>query len=180
MLRLFVGLRPPPEIRAILMSVMGGVPNARWQRDDQLHLTLRFIGEVSPRTADEIALVLGGLKAGAPEVALAGIGRFDHGGRTDTIWAGVAPTGPLAALHRKVDRALVQVGMEPEGRAFVPHITIARLPRSAGRDPAIDAFVGRHAGLASPVFRLPHLTLFESQLGSDGADYLSLSRWPLD
>lgn len=177
--RLFVGLRPPPAIRALLLSATGGIAHARWQSDDQLHLTLRFIGEVDGRMADDIATALGQIHAAAPTIAINGVGRFDKAGRTDTLWAGVAPHDAIAALHRKVDHALNRCGLAPEARAFLPHITLARLPRSAGHGPEVDAFLARQGGLTSPPFALTHFTLFESELARDGAHYHSIARWPL-
>ena len=75
MLRLFVALRPPAAIREQLLGLMGGVPYARWQDDAQLHLTLRFVGEVDERTADDLTATLGSVHAPAPTVMLAGVGR---------------------------------------------------------------------------------------------------------
>ncbi|MBX9859665.1 MAG: RNA 2',3'-cyclic phosphodiesterase [Sphingomonas sp.] len=177
--RLFIGLQPPAVIRIALRAVMADVPAARWQHDDQLHLTLRYIGEVDARVADEVALAMSRVQACIPDVALAGVGRFDRDGRTDTLWVGLRPTEPLAALHKKVDRALVAIGLPPEGRAFVPHITLARLPRSQGAGPAIDAFLARHAALSSEPFVMPHLILYESHLGTGGSAYDIVARWPL-
>jgi len=177
--RLFVGLRPPPAIRNQLIATMGGIAGARWQDDDQLHLTVRFIGDVDSRMADDIAAALGQLHGDPIAVALAGIGKFDHHGRTDALWAAVRPHDALAALHRMVDHAIVRCGLPAEGRAYLPHITLARLPRSLGFGPEIDAFLARHAGLASPPFAFEHLTLFESTLGSDGARYDAIERWRL-
>lgn len=177
--RLFIGLQPPSAIRSMLRAVMGDVPGARWQRDDQLHVTLRFIGEVDSRLADDAVLALAGMRAPIPNVTIAGVGRFDRDGRTDTLWAGLRPVEPLAALHRKIDRALVTIGLPPERRAFVPHITLARLARAHGTGPAIDAFLARHAALQSATFVLPHLILFESHLGSGGSAYDIVERWPL-
>lgn len=177
--RLFIGLRPPPAIRALLLAAMGGVGGARWQDDDQLHLTVRFVGDVDARTADDIAAALGQVHAEPIEVAVKGVGRFEKQGRTDAIWAGVQPHDALAALHRKVDHAIIRCGLPAEGRAYLPHITLARLPRSLGMSPEIDAFLARNAGLASPLFRFEHLTLFESSLGSDGARYAPVERWRL-
>lgn len=177
--RLFVGLRPPPPIRALLRSVMDGVAGARWQSDDQLHLTLRFIGDVDRRTAEDIAVSLGNIRAPVPQISIAGVGQFEKQGRTEALWAGVMPHDALAALHRKIDYAMVRLGLPPEGRAYLPHITLARLPRSAGASPDISAFLARRAGLASTPFGLPHLILFESALMSDGARYDSIGRWPL-
>ena len=109
--RLFVAFRPPPGIRALLAAAMGDVPHARWQDDEQLHLTLRFIGEVDRPQAEDVAAALGRVRSEAPTIAIAGVGRFEKGGRTDAIWAGVTPFQPLAEIHARVDRALVQAGV---------------------------------------------------------------------
>ncbi|MGN6270517.1 MAG: RNA 2',3'-cyclic phosphodiesterase [Sphingomonas sp.] len=177
--RLFVALRPPPAIRASLAAAMGGVPHARWQDDEQLHLTLRFIGEVDRPQAEDIAAALGQVHAEAPVVAIAGVGRFTRAGRTDAIWAGVAPRQPLADLHARVDRALAQAGLAPDNRAYLPHVTLARLPRGAASEPAIDRFLAERAGLTSTRFALEALLLFESRLGHEGARYEAIARYPL-
>lgn len=177
--RLFVALRPPPAIRETLTDLGEGIAAARWQDDEQLHLTLRFIGAVDRPQAEDIAVALSGIAAPAPVVGLHGVGRFEQGGRTTSLWAGVAPHDALAHLARKVDRACVTAGLPAERRAFLPHVTLARLPRSAGRDPGIAAWIARHAGLHSAPFPLPHLVLYESHLGHDGARYAAIARWPL-
>jgi 2'-5' RNA ligase len=177
--RLFVALRPPPSVRAALAATMDGVPRARWQDDEQIHLTIRYIGEVDRRLAEDVVLALGHIHAAPIEIGLSGVGGFEHKGRTDALWAGVTPHDALAALHRKVDHALVRLGLEPEGRAYLPHFTLARLSRNAGVGPEIDLWRAAHAGLSSPVFRIEHLTLFESHLGGEGARYEVVERWPL-
>lgn len=179
MIRLFVALRPPPAIRSILLDIMEGVAAARWQDDEHLHVTLRFIGEVERPVAEDIAAALEQVHAPAPVVSLSGVGRFDRKGRTDTLWAGLAPHDALAALHRKVDQACVRAGLAPEHRAYLPHVTLARLPRSAGFGPEIDRWTADHAGLASAPFPLTHLTLYQSHLGRHGATYEPVARWPL-
>jgi 2'-5' RNA ligase len=177
--RLFAALRPPPEIRRRLAASMAGIPGARWQDDAQLHLTLRFIGTVERPVAEDVAAALAGVVAPAPEVAIAGVGRFERRGRTETLWAGVAPHDALAALHRKVDRALVRAGIAPDARAYLPHLTLARFSRSSADEVAIARWLADHSVLASPPFRFEHLTLFESHLGGDGARYEPIARWPL-
>jgi 2'-5' RNA ligase len=177
--RLFVALRSPPAIRVLLAATQGGVPHALWQDDDQLHLTLRYIGEVERPVAEDVALALGQIHAPAPSIALAGVGAFDKQGRVDTLWAGVTPHDALAALHKKVDQALVRIGLPPERRAYLPHITLARLPRTAGGDPAIDQWRARHAALSSDAFTPDALILYESRLGRDGASYEPVMRVPL-
>lgn len=179
MIRLFVALRLPPAIRQSLLDIMEGVPSARWQDDEQLHVTLRFIGEVERPVAEDVAVALSQVVAPAPTISLAGVGRFEKRGRTDALWAGVTPHDALAALHRKVDQACVRAGLAPEHRAYLPHITVARLARSAGSGAAIDHWLADHAGLASAPFPLPHLVLYQSHLGRDGAAYEPVARWAL-
>src|SRR3954470_7895666 len=103
--RLFIALRPPPAVRAAVSATMDGLPQARWQDDDQLHLTVRYIGEVDGRMAEDVVLAMGQVHAAPIDVALSGVGAFDKKGRVDALWAGVAPHDALAALHRKVDHA---------------------------------------------------------------------------
>lgn len=177
--RLFVALRPPADVRDLLADTMDGVGAARWQDDDQLHLTVRFIGEVDRRAADDVAQALSGIVAPAPLVALAGVGRFEHRGRTEALWAAVAPQDGLAALHRKVDRALVTAGLAPERRAYLPHVTLARMPRSAGAEIEVAQWLARHAALSSAPFRLGTMTLYESRLGRAGASYTPVADWAL-
>jgi RNA 2',3'-cyclic 3'-phosphodiesterase len=174
--RLFVGLRPPPVVRTALLELSGGVPGARWQSDDQLHITLRFIGEVDRPVAEDVALALAGIHAPPLEIAIAGVGQFDRRGRIHTLWAGLAPREGLAALHRKVDQALVRCGLEREHRAYLPHITLARMNAPAG---ATAAFLAQHAALASPPFQLDQFCLFESHLGHEAARYEAVECYAL-
>ena len=173
--RLFVALKPPPTMRDALLAVMGGVAHARWQTGDQLHLTLRFIGEVDRHQAEDIAAALGAVHHPAATLALEGIGQFDRKGRTDALWVGISPQEPVKLLHNKIDRALQRVGVAPETRAFLPHITIARFGRNAGD-------IGRFLESASvpPVTSaFNEFCLYESSLGSEGPIYSIIARYPL-
>ena len=174
--RLFVALRPPHSVRAALIAAMHGISGARWQDDDQLHLTLRFIGEVDRHRAEDIAAALGALHASAVTARIAGVSLFEHQGRPHMVGASVEPQTPLAALHRKVDQLLARVGVEPETRAFVPHITLARLNRSSG---PVAPFLALHSDLASPDFAFGHVTLYESEMGHGGSRYHPVARYPL-
>jgi len=174
--RLFVALRPPAEMRAQLLGLMGGVPGARWQSDDQLHLTLRFIGEVDRPQADDIAASLGTIDRPRPTIALRGAGSFGHKGRVHSVWAGVAPDEALHQLHDRVSRALVLAGVAVEQRAFKPHITLARMSKGCG---PVEPFLGRIAGLSSLGATIDAFILFESRLGHEGAAYDAVARYPL-
>ena len=174
--RLFVALRPPGEMRAQLLALMGGVPGARWQDDDQLHLTLSFLGEVDRPEADDITAALAAIDGPRPTIALHGAGSFDHKGHVHSLWAGVAPDAALRQLHNRVNRALLTAGAKPKQRAFKPHITLARLGRETG---PVGPFLARIAGLASPPVTLDAFLLFESRLGHHGASYEAVARYPL-
>lgn len=174
--RLFVALRPPRAIREMLISAMNGVSGARWQSDEQLHLTLRFIGEVDRHRAEDIAAALGAIYAPAVTARIAGVDLFERQGRPHMLWAGVEPHEPLGALHRKVDQLLARVGVAPETRAFLPHITLARLNRGSG---PVAPFLALNSDLASPPFEFGHVTLYESEMGHGGSRYHPVARYPL-
>ena len=174
--RLFVAIQPPALVRAHLLALMGSVAGARWQDDAQLHLTLRFIGEVDARLADDIAAALGTIRAAPLDLTISGIGHFDRKGRIDTLWAGITPVAEVTRLHAKVDQALVRAGLPPETRAYAPHVTLARFGREAG---AIDAFVAAHAGTPGPRFIATHFCLYESHMGHAGSSYDIVERYPL-
>jgi RNA 2',3'-cyclic 3'-phosphodiesterase len=174
--RLFVALRPPRLVRERLIATMSGVQGARWQDDEQLHITLRFIGEVDRRQAEDAALALAGIHAPPLTLRIEGAGSFDRRGRLNALWAGIRPHDEIARLHRKVDQALVRTGLPPEGRAYLPHITLARLGGGAG--PA-DRWLADHAGLVSELFEVAHLILYESHLGGEGPRYEPVERYPL-
>src|SRR3954465_4486669 len=149
--RLFVAIRLPQQVRARLLAAMGGVAGARWQSEDQLHLTLRFIGEVDRHRAEDVHAALGGVPFAPFTLALAGVGAFERRGEPTILWAAVAPQEPVKALHKKVDQALARIGLDPEGRAYAPHITLARLPRGAG---PVGHFLHAAGRLTSPPFEV--------------------------
>ena len=175
--RLFVAIRPPDRVRDLLLDTMGGVSGARWQTDDQLHLTLRFIGEVDRHTAVDIHAALGGIHHPRFEIALNGLGTFDRRGLAETVWVGVAPHEPLKSLHKKVDQAMTRVGIAPEQRAYLPHITLARLKRSSG---PVRNLLELSGGLRSEPFQVTEFALFESKLTPEGAVYTPIETYPLD
>lgn len=174
--RLFTAIRPPAEIRAQLLEIMGGVMAARWQSDEQLHLTLRFIGAVDARVAEDLALALGSVRFPTVKVKIDGLGVFERKGRAETLWAGVSGADDLIALHRKIEHALVRAGLQPEGRAYKPHITLARFGRRGGE---VSAFVAEHGGLSLPPFQATAFHLFESHTHSEGADYTIVESYRL-
>ena len=173
--RLFVAIRPPEEVREQLLDLMEGMPGLRWQDDGQLHLTLRFIGEVERPIAEDIALALQRIRFDRFALALNGVGRFEKH-RNGALWAGVTPKDPLKALNAKVERACQSAGLAPEHRAYHPHITLARWK---GRQSGLDRYLEQHAALASEPWEVGEFILYESRLGRDGAHYEPVAAYPL-
>ncbi len=175
--RLFVAFRPPAATRVLLLGMEADVRHARWQDDTQLHCTLRFIGEVDHHQAEDIAAALGRVRHPAMALRLGTIGVFERHGRIDTLWIGITPRGAIEPLHRQVDQSLRRVGVPPDTRAFVPHITVARFSRGAAPASGIVHAVKAPIGHA---FEVGHFELVESRLGSDRASYETIARYALD
>ncbi len=175
--RLFVAIRPPEDIRDLLIDAMDDSPELAWVGVDNLHLTLRFIGEVERPLAEDIAAALGRVRFDRFELRIAGFGAFERrsGG---ALWAGVEPRDPVAALAAKVERACVSAGLAPERRAFHPHITLARWKRRRTRE--VQSFLDRRKDLASEPFAVDRFILFESRLSRHGAHYEEVTVFPLD
>jgi 2'-5' RNA ligase len=174
--RLFVAIRPPEDIRDLLIDAMDDCADFRWQNDEQLHLTLHFIGEVDRPLAEDLAAALVAIRTPQFELRIHGTGRFEQRNSV-ALWAGVEPSAPLAALAAKVERVCQSIGLEPERRAFHPHITLARWKGRRSRE--IATFLDRTRGLTSPPFAVDSFTLFESRLSRHGAHYEEAASYAL-
>ena len=175
MLRLFVGIPFPPELKMRLSQLCAGVPGARWIDPGNFHLTLRFIGEVGEDLAADIDAALSRLRARPFVLQLAGTGVFDNGRLPRSLWVGVERNPALAALHGKIEQALIRTGLPPEPRRFSPHVTLARLKHPA--PDRIAAYLAASAQFrAAPleVDRFSLIASLQTKAGSvyeDQADY---------
>lgn len=177
MMRLFVALALPDPIAESLLLLQGGVPGARWNEREQLHLTLRFIGEVDGRDATAIDDALASIHAPRFALELKGVGEF--GGRNPrALWAGVREDSAVQHLQRKIESALQRVGIPAEERKFAPHITLARL-RSAPRD-RIITFLTTYALYASRPFEVNAFILYSSQMTPNGSLYRAERSYALE
>jgi len=125
--RLFVAVDLPEEVRRELSSLCCGLPGARWLPPEQLHLTLRFIGEVDPETGRSVAEALDDVALTPFSLRLRGLGFFPPRGQPRVLWAGVERSEALSRLQRRVETVLTRAGLAPEGRKFMAHVTLARL-----------------------------------------------------
>jgi 2'-5' RNA ligase len=178
-MRCFVAFELPETVRRDLQAVARQLPAAadvRWVRKDQFHVTAKFLGDVDAAAADRWAELVRGLALPAISVRLDGLGCFPGHGAPRVLWAGLAgDTVAMAELVRELDRSGRQLGVEPEPRGFTPHVTIGRVrsPRASRR---LVAEIERLSpGVAGESFRVPALTLFRSELLSDGSRYTALA-----
>ena len=167
-MRLFVALSIPDDLAQPLMLLQGGVPGARWQSRDQLHLTLRFIGDVDGRDARALGDALAGIDAPAFDLQLHGVGQFGNK-QPHALWAGVRRNELLEHLQRKVDSAIRRVGQPQDAHKFMPHVTLARL-RHPDTDKVIE-WLTQHALYTSKEFEVGAFHLYSSKLTSDGSIY---------
>lgn len=177
MIRLFVALDFPPEVRERLAGLQGGVPGARWSEPDTLHLTLRFIGEVPENQGQDIDAALAGIDAAPFPLTLDGVGSFGHGRGARVLWAGVEHSTALAHLAAKVESALVRAGLPADERKFTPHVTLARL-RDANAERVVRFLSERGFFRAGPML-MDHFVLYRSHLGKGGSVYEPLAAYPL-
>jgi 2'-5' RNA ligase len=177
MIRLFVALDFPADVRERLAGLGGGVPGARWNEPASLHLTLRFIGEVPDDTAADIDAALAGIEAPGFDLVLDGVGMYGSNRHARVLWAGVERSEPLAHLQGKVESALVRCGLAAEERKFSPHVTLARL-RDAPKE-RVGRFLEERGLFRAGPMRIDHFTLYRSLLGKGGAVYEALREYPL-
>ena len=176
MLRLFVGIEFPPELKLHLSMLETVIPGARWVDPGNFHLTLRFIGEVDEGVAADIDEALVRLRARRFTLQLAGTGVFG-GGKPRALWVGVERHPELVALRDKIEKALIRIGLEPEQRKFAPHVTLARL-----REPVLDQlgqFLAVHAQFRAEPLPVEHFSLIASFPTKAGSIYEDQADYPL-
>jgi 2'-5' RNA ligase len=176
MIRLFTAIEIPETVRAHLSLLQSGVAGARWTPIENLHLTLRFIGEVDEATANDIDEVLIDLLGQAFDMTLKGVGEF--GGReARSLWAGVAPNAALQRLAAKIESALQRMGRPAETRKFAPHVTLARLKDAPLAK--VHEFLSANNLFDSGGFRVSAFTLFSSHQTAKGSLYRAERRYDI-
>lgn len=177
-MRLFVALDLPEPIHAELDRLETSMSGMRWLEDDQRHVTLRFIGEVDPGRLGEIADCLAVVEGEPFQLSLKGLGHFPPRGQPQTLWVGVEPEPALRRLKAHVDRQLREVDLPPDGRRFVPHVTVARLRHAPPPDRFGD-FLMRHSLFRAAPFVVQGFSLYSSHLRAEGALYVEEARYDL-
>ena len=165
--RLFIAVDLPDTIKKNLEAMSFGIPGARWVASDQIHLTVRFIGEVDGSLFHDIKNGLEEVSIPPFDLQLKGVGHFPPRGVPRVIWVGLEKSEPLQHLRKKIDATLLKIGVEPERRKFSPHITIARLKNTPIQK--IANFLSGNGLFSQEPFQVDDFLLYSSTLTPKGA-----------
>lgn len=186
-MRTFIAIDLPESLHAALhreqSALRRAAPEARWTRPEGVHLTLKFLGEITDRQGEEVREALAAL---APfekfSVEVKGFGFFPDSRRPRVFWVGVEAPPALAELARKVEQALARLGFAPENRPYKPHLTLARFKEPRPQPALLAALHERTQGTTDAFslgrFEVSEFFLYESKLTPAGAEYRKLARFP--
>ena len=167
--RLFTGLEIPAEVGQTLSNLRGGLPGARWIDPENYHVTLRFIGDIDGVSANEIASMLFRVDRKPFEVKVQGLQSF--GGRKPrAVVATIAPSRPLMELQAELERMMQRIGLNPEGRKYIPHVTLARLHDASDQD--VADYLSLRGYFPSKAFMAERFVLFSSRASTGGGPYV--------
>jgi len=173
--RLFTALEIPLAARTRLSLMRAPLHGARWVDAENMHITLRFAGDIDGRVADELADQLADVIARPFPVSIVGAGAF--GGRDPRVlWAGVDLSPELDALYRANERAARAAGLEPDPRGFKPHVTLARM--RGVRQKMVAQFLGEYGDLRLEPFMVTRFVLLSARPGSGGPPYGIEAEYP--
>jgi 2'-5' RNA ligase len=176
--RLFTGLEIPARVAAALSTLRGGLIGARWIDAANYHVTLRFIGDVDGRRADDFAHGLDGVRPHAIELTIDALDVFG-GDKPRALVALVRPTTELSALQAEHESVARRAGMAPETRKFTPHVTLARLRLRGTPAEAAAFFIASMGRFPVQRFGVPRFALFSSRASVGGGPYVVEAAYPL-
>jgi RNA 2',3'-cyclic 3'-phosphodiesterase len=174
--RLFTALEIPRDAALSLSLLRGGLPGARWIDVENYHLTLRFIGDVEGRVADEIAGALDKVRRPYFSLTLSGVGAFGSR-KPHAVWAGVVPSPDLNALQADIERICKRSGIPADPRKFMPHVTLARLRNSSPQD--VAHYLSGRGNFSTLPFKVGRFVLMSSRDSIGGGPYIVEEAWPL-
>lgn len=176
MRRLFFGLEVPAGIRQRLLQVQAPLSGARWQRDEQLHITLLFLGDVEPGRVPGVCEAARSVPNEPFAIDVLGLDCFGQPHNPHHLWAGVQPLNPVAALHATLVTRMTDLGFIPDNRAFCPHVTLARFGKQPG---SVKTLLADYRGVSFGASGVSEFVLFESQRGENGSTYTVIDRFAL-
>jgi 2'-5' RNA ligase len=177
MIRLFIGLDFPQNARDRLALLCSGLQGARWTPPENLHLTLRFIGEIDEPEAEILHSELGRVSAPGFTLTLSGLDIFASGKKPRSLWTGALADPALTLLQGRVESACGRAGLAGDPRKFKPHVTLARLKDTP--QAKLASYLAERGLFRLGPIAIKDFVLFESKLSSQGSSYTALARYPL-
>lgn len=184
-MRSFIAIELPDEVKFTLDGIQQSLKKSgadiRWVKTDNIHLTLKFLGDIEEKSVTAIIHALKGACKNHKifRVEILGIGTFPAKRSPRVLWAGINGTGELVKLQAEIDDAMASQGFDPEKRAFSPHLTIGRFRSSRGRDSLLEKTeMIKHESFG--LFDVRSIYLIKSDLKPSGAVYSRLAEFPLE
>lgn len=178
-LRLFVAVDIPEEHKTALLKAQKAFPGLPWTCARQIHLTMRFIGEVDVDQFDRVSGCLNDVSAAPFTLHPDGTGFFPDAAKPSIFWFGLKESAELLELKQKVDAVLKSaIGLTPETRGFVPHVTLLRF-KSRPDDELIASLSTKFSSPGLPAFNVSSFSLYSSQLSNSGALYVKEAEYKL-
>lgn len=176
--RLFLALSLPDALRALLADLAEPLAHVRWTPPEQLHVTLRFLGDVDPAQLDSLTTRLSTIQVEPFLLPIEGVGAFPPKSPPHVLWAGTGNGHPrLHQLRQQIDDRALAAGIDFNVRTFHPHVTLARCTEQAAAGAA--RWLRRHADFEGPPFKIDAVDLFASELHPAGARYELIERFPI-
>jgi len=177
--RLFIAIDPPAAVREQLGALYEPVRGIAWTRPEQLHLTLRFLGDVEIALRDSLEAALARVTVETFLLPVAGLGSFPPRGPARVLWVGVGQGHTrLHQLRQQIDDALLGCGLDLDVRHFQPHVTLGRV-RDEAPPGAVAQFLKRHQAYEAAPFRASAFVLYASELRPSGAVHTPWRVFPL-
>jgi 2'-5' RNA ligase len=177
MIRLFIAIDIAEDIRMLICNMGGSIPGAKSVPSSQIHLTLKFLGDTESSLLDEIVYALAAIEHEPITIAIRSVGHFPPRGAPRVIWTGIHPVHNVVKLRNKVEKTLVDIGIERDKRKFSPHITLARLKNSPIS--RVTRFLADNSMLETPPFSITEFQLYSSTLSQKGAIHIKEATFPL-
>ncbi|MDW8027103.1 MAG: RNA 2',3'-cyclic phosphodiesterase [Armatimonadota bacterium] len=181
--RSFIALELSDEVKRLLGELLQDLRRTKaavkWVEVENLHLTLKFLGDVPE---EQIGDIVAALKVVAQEILpfsfkVCGVGGFPNLSRPRVLWIGVEPSENLMVLQKMVEQSMERLGFAPEGRDYHPHITLGRVKGMAGME-KVKAIFAENANKSFGIVSVNHMTLFRSDLSKEGPTYKPLAKLP--
>ena len=168
--RLFVGVGLPRSCKVGLLALNPHISGLRWVPEEQLHLTLSFLGDVESSSEERLRLALCDVRVPSFLLPLCGVGVFKSADRPSVVWAGVGKGHPhLFALHRRIQDAVLHAGLDADLKPFHPHVTVGRAKGVSLE--MLRPFLQRNADSEFGIFNVTGFELYSSVLAAEGATH---------